>query len=74
MEGQREIKGDYRDCGDGRYMQVQNCMERQRETKETVETGDTCRYKIVWRDRERLRRLKRLWRRGKYKIVWRDRD
>ena len=35
-------------------MQVQNCMERQRETNlkdtegtvETVETGDTCKYKI----------------------------
>ena len=42
-----------------RYMQIQtDCMERQRErlmeTKETVETmetsGDTCKYKIVWRD------------------------
>ena len=50
-------------------MQVQNCMERQRETNlketkgtvETVETGDTCKYKIKRsRDQRRLKSLLRL--------------
>ena len=45
-------------------MQVQNCMERLMETKETreiVETyGDTFKYKKVCRDRDWMR-IRRLW-------------
>ena len=49
------------------------CRDRERleETKETVETTeDTCKYKIAWRFRERLKRLWRPWRPAtcKYKL------
>ena len=40
-------------------------VDSNRETAETVETtGDTCKYEIVWRNRDwkRLKGLGRLWR------------
>ena len=59
---------DQRDCGSyhWRNMQIQNCVERPKQTKETVETvemRDTCKYKLYGETERDQRRLKRLQRR-----------
>ena len=69
---------DCRDCGDQwRYMQVQNCVERQRDQrrlKNTVQTRDTCKYKID-RDQRRVKRLCKDCGNGRYMQVQnRDRE